>query len=284
MVDFDVARRSALMGDLLRVARGKPVDLLPFDAIRENLGLRHLVDRGIVEVPLERIVGTVDRELEFNRFFLPREESLRKRWKAIKALAEGPRGFPPIELYKVGDVYFVVDGHHRVSVARSMGQPAIEATVREFLTTVAIEPTDTIEDVVCRAARSDFLEATGLVPVDESEYAVSGPRGYARLLEHIQVHRYFLGLDEKRDITWNDAVRSWRDTIYAPMIRTIHDSGILEAFPGRTETDLYLYTMTHLHRLRSRYGADEVGPEQAIRHILERRPDWIGKMRRWWRR
>lgn len=284
MPDFDVARRRALMGDLLRLVRGKPVDLLSFDTVREDLGLRHLVDRGVVEVSLEQIVGTIDRDREFNRIFLPRAESLRKRWQAVKALTESSRGFPPVELYKVGEVYFVVDGHHRVSVLRSMGAPAIEARVHEFLTQVVLDPSDTIEEVMCKGARADFLEATGLVPASDDDYAVSSPRGYARLLEHIQVHRYFLGLDERRDVTWNDAVRSWRDTVFTPMIQTIHESGILDEFPSRTEADLYLYTMTHLHRLRALYGAGEVGPEQAVRHILERRPDWMEKMRRWWRR
>jgi hypothetical protein len=282
MPDFDVARRRALMGDLLRLVRGEPVDLLSFDTVREDLGLRHLVDRGVVEVPLEQIVGTIDRDRDFNRVFLPRGESLRKRWQAVKALTESSKGFPPVELYKVGEVYFVVDGHHRVSVLRSMGAPTIEARVHEFLTQVVLEPSDTIEEVMCKGARADFLEATELVSANDDDYVTSSPRGYARLLEHIQVHRYFLGLDERRDISWHEAVASWRETVYAPMIRTIRESGILEEIPGHTVTDFYLYVMDHLHYLREEYG--DVEPERAVREVRDGRGGWWEKARRWWRR
>ena len=89
MTRFDAALRSALIQDLLAQVRGRPTDLLPFDAVRERLPLRNLVDRGIQEVPLGRIVGTVQREREFNRAFLPREEGLRSRWEEIEGLAEG---------------------------------------------------------------------------------------------------------------------------------------------------------------------------------------------------
>jgi len=111
---FDAARRAALVQDLLGVLKGRPVDLLPFDRVRAGLRLKHIVDRGLHDVPLERIVGTLGREREFNREFLPREEALRDRWEEVEELAEGPAGFPAVELYKVGDAYFVVDGHHRL--------------------------------------------------------------------------------------------------------------------------------------------------------------------------
>jgi hypothetical protein len=116
---FDAARRTALMQDLLAAARGRPADLLPFADVKEKLRLTSLVDRGVQEVPLSRIVGTLGRAKEFNRAFLPRDEALRERWDDVRDLAEGPHGFPPVELYRVGNVDFVVDGHHRVSVARS---------------------------------------------------------------------------------------------------------------------------------------------------------------------
>ncbi len=126
---FESARRAALITDLLAVLAGRPTDLLPFETVRRELGLRHLVDRGIRQVPLDWIVGTLGRPGELNRAFFPRDEALRDRWDRLRDLAEGPVGFPPVELYQVAQVYFVVDGHHRVSVARSLGAPTIEAHV-----------------------------------------------------------------------------------------------------------------------------------------------------------
>lgn len=287
MTRFDVARRTALIQDLLAQVRGRPADLLPFDAVRERFRLRTLVDRGIQEVPLERIVGTVQREREFNRAFLPRDESLRGRWEEIEGLAEGAKGFSPVELYRVGDTHFVVDGHHRVSVAHSLGASTIEAHVKEFETAVPLEPNSSIEDVVLKEGLSDFLQTTGLAPERPDEFRTTEPNGYERLLDHINVHRHFRGVNERREIPWSEAVRSWRDTVYRPMNERIEASGILEEFPGRTATDLYLFTMDHLHYLRQQYGDAAVRPSRALEHFrLAQRPrvSLFETLRRWWRR
>jgi hypothetical protein len=266
MTRFDAARRSALMEDLLSILLGRPSELLPFDEVKEELHLRRFVDRGVVEVPLDSIVGTVGREHDFNRAFLPRKEALRDRWRRVSALAEGPEGFPPIEVYKIGDAYFVADGHHRVSVARSMGLSRIEAHVMEFLASVPLSPEESIEDVILKGGLADFLEATGLSPVDPDDFRTTTVIGHERLLEHVKTHRYYLGVEWKRPFTWEEAVASWRDRVYRPMVAAIRKSGVLVEFPGRTETDLYLFTMDHLHHLRERYGRG-VGPEQALTDV-----------------
>ena len=142
MNGFDNARRIALMQDLLSHLLKRPADLLPFDQVRERLHLLRVVDRGVQDGPLERIVGTVQREREFNRAFLPREEKLRERWEDLEELALGARGFPPVELYRVGDVDFVVDGHHRV---------------KEFVTDVPLDPGASIEDVILKEGLARFL-------------------------------------------------------------------------------------------------------------------------------
>jgi hypothetical protein len=266
---FDRARREALMGDLLRLLRRRPVDLLPFDEVRERLRLRSLVDRGVQEVPLAAIAGSLGRERDFSRAFLPRSEALRQRWEAVKALAEGPRGFPPVELYQVGRAYFVVDGHHRVSVARALGATAIEARVREYPTPAELGPDASFAQLLLEQGRAEFLDATGLVPGSAEEYRTSEPRGYERLLEHVSGHRYYRGLEERRPVPWDEAVSSWRDTVYRPMVAAIRGSGILEEFPGRTETDLYLFTMDHLHHLRRRYAPETVEPGEAVEDLLD---------------
>jgi hypothetical protein len=284
---FDAARRAALVQDLLGVLKGRPVDLLPFDRVRAGLRLRHMVDRGMQDVPLDRIVGTMGREREFNREFLPREEALRDRWEEVEGLAEGPAGFQPVELYKVGEAYFVVDGHHRVSVAHSLGVPTIEALVKEFLTPVPISPDASIEEVLLQRGLADFLETTGLVPEGPDDFRVSEPNGYERLLEHITVHRYYRGVETGRGQAWPEAVVSWRDTVYRPMVDAIRRSRIMEEFPRRTETDLYLFVMDHLHHLRERYAPKPVAPTLAVRHFrffYTAGPGLGERLRSWWRR
>jgi hypothetical protein len=288
MAGFDAARRAALVTDLLALVARRPADLLPFEAVREGLQLRHLVDRGIQQVPLVQIVGSLDRAGEFNRFFLPRDEALRGRWEEIRELAESPRGFPPVELYKVGQVYFVVDGHHRVSVAHSLEAPSIEAHVLEFLTPVSLEPGVSLEDVLLRRGLAEFLELTGLAAEPPDDYRVTVADGYRRLIEHIRVHGYYKGVETGRDIPWQEEVASWRDTVYRPMIETIRRSGILEEFPGRTRTDLYLFVMDHLHHLRQLYQNPQLQPDAALEDF-EKIPNpekkrglstWLGGKRR----
>ncbi len=285
MARFDSARLAAIMSDLLAHVAGRPADLLPFEAVREGLGLRHLVDRGVQAVPLDRIVGSLDRASEFNRAFLPRDEALRDRWEGIEDLAEGPQGFPPIDLYQVGHVYFVVDGHHRVSVARAFGAPTIEAHVVEFLTPLPLEPETSLEDILLRRGLPEFLAATGLEPDDTTDYRVTVADGYRRLLDHIRVHGYYRGIETGRNLPWPEEVASWRDTVYRPMIETIRHSRILEEFPGRTETDLYLFIMDHLHYLRERYGNPTFPAAEAMADFEKTRIHAPRRgLRGWWER
>jgi hypothetical protein len=276
---FDAARLGAVMSDLLALVRQRPRDLLPFEEVRERLKLRRVVDRGTRDVPIGRIVGTFGRRGEFNRAFLPRSEALRERWEDVKDLAEGTAGFPVVELYRVGEAYFAVDGHHRISVARSLGAPTIEAHVLEFLTPVPLGPDASLEDVLRKEGLADFLEATGLVPSAPDEFRVTHPGDYAEMLEHVAVHRYYLGLDLSRDVSWGEAVHSWYETLFLPMTATIRASGVLAEFPGRTEADLYLFTARHLHDLRARWG-DDVAPGRAVKHFrLQARAQRSGRRR-----
>jgi hypothetical protein len=272
---------------MLAVVTGEPLDLLPFDAVWERLKLKRMVERGVEEVPLSRIVGTVGRERDFNRIFLPRQESLRRRWNDMVRLLESPAGYPPVELYRVGEVDFVVDGHHRVSVARALGAPTIEARVKEFLTPVPLPANASIEDVLLREGLADFLDATGLVPDSEDDFRVTAPKGYEQLLEHISVHRYYRGIELSRPVSWEEAVESWKLNVYEPMVDRIRRSGILEHFPDRTVADLYLYTMEHRHHLRQRYGRAGDKPMRAVRHFAltqTSRKRKKGGLLEWWRR
>jgi hypothetical protein len=264
MADFDDARWKALLHDLFAGIRGRPVDLLSFEEVRERLGLRHVVDRGTQDVPLESIVGSLGREREFTRDFLPRSDSLRGRWLDVLRLTRSLEGFPPVELYRVGDVYFVVDGHHRVSVARSIGSPAIEAHVREFVSDVEFGPGDTLEEVVLRSGFEDFVESTCLSREEAEAFRVSAAGGYLRILDHVSVHRYYLGIELGREPEWCEAISSWRARVYDPMVSVIRESGILGQFPGCTEADLYLFAMQELHYLRERADGESAAPGDAV--------------------
>jgi hypothetical protein len=287
-MSFDDARRAALMSDLIRPLLGRPTDLVPFDEVEERLPLESLVDRGVREVPLASIVGSVNRSRDFSRAFLPRDEALRERWDDVRALALGPRGFPPVELYQVGELYFVLDGHHRVSVARDLGLATIEAHILEFLTPVAVRTEAELAQLLTERGLGEFLATTGLRQEESDDYRTTEPDGYQRLLDHIAVHRYFRGLEEQRCFGWDEAVASWHDSVYQPVVATIRASAILDEFPDRTATDLYLWVMDHLYRLRQICGEDisfeTVVDDFAARLREDERDRWHHRLRRWLRR
>ncbi len=177
---------------------------------------------------------------------------------------------PPVVLYKVGEVYFVVDGHHRVSVAREQGQEFIDAEVRECATRVNITPELKPEDLEILGEKVRFLERTHLDHLrPKARIKLTIPDGFERMIEHIAVHRYFMGLDLRRDIREEEAVAHWYDTVYLPIVQVIRKSRILKDFPGKTEGDLYLWVLDHQHYLAEAEGQPLQPPEEAARDYLD---------------
>lgn len=114
---FEKSRRQAAVNQLAARLMGRDTRLLPFEAVRQELRHQNPMYSGVREIPVSAIVGSVGRYREFNRQFLPLSDSLKERWINLIDLAN-TSGWPPIEVYQVGNVYFVRDGNHRTSVAR----------------------------------------------------------------------------------------------------------------------------------------------------------------------
>jgi hypothetical protein len=228
--------------------------LLPFDEVRARLRLRSKTDRGLQQIPLDRIVGSVGRYRDFTRAFFPRYDEMGDRWRRVDQLVQSS-GLPPIEVYQVGEVYFVKDGNHRVSVARQHGASTIAAYVWEYPTPVPLSPEDDLDDLLIKQEYAEFLAHTGLDAIrPEQRIEFTTPGRYRALEEHIAVHRYYLGLEQDREIPYEDAVASWYDTVYLPVVQAIRQQEILKEFPGRTEADLYVWVMDHLYYLKEHYG------------------------------
>jgi hypothetical protein len=272
--NYSAARFRATFRKLLDLLSGHRRELLSFEEVQSKLHLGGFIYRGIQTIPLVKIVGSVNRYKDFDQRFLPTSSSTAERWKRINTAWYKEESFPPVVLYKVGELYFVVDGNHRVSVARSHDQKFIDAEVRECDTRVPIGEDFRPEDLERLEAQVEFLKRTQLdkiLPGVKIETTLLG--GYERLIEHIAVHRYFMGLDEGRHVTEKKAILHWYEALYRPVVEVLEQSGILEDFPGRTATDLYLWIMDHLHYLRSQQGAEEVRPEDAAQDFVERKID-----------
>jgi hypothetical protein len=270
-LDWHAARFKALIQGVLAALSGQPRRLLAFDEVREHLHIGGPVYRGVQSVPLSKVVGSVDRYRDFDRLFLPTQSHTESRWLRVNRAWYQDISLPPVQLYKVGEVYFVVDGNHRVSVARNRGQAFIDAEVRECEARVPLSPDVRPEDLARLGERVEFLERTQMDRVRPGvsiEPTILG--GYDRLLEHIAVHRYFMGLEAGREVTEADAVGHWVDTLYLPVVKVVEESGILESLPGRTAADFYLWVMDHMHFLRERPGREALGPADAAQDFIER--------------
>jgi nucleotide-binding universal stress UspA family protein len=256
--DFRRARQQAALQEVVSRLRGKSADLLSFEDVRQKLHTAGSgVQRGIQNIPLSAIVGSVGRYSDFTRTFLPKNPKDEERWARMMALVADPGGggLPPIEVIKVGDVYFVQDGHHRVSVARALGASTIEAYVNEISTKVPLSPEADPEDLILKEEFTNFLEQTKLNRSHpDSDLELTVPGMFAELLDHIQVHQYFMGLQEQREIPIEEAAAHWYETVYQPVVEAIRERNILREFPGRTEADLYLWVSEHRSELQQGLG------------------------------
>ncbi len=276
--DYSQARRHAFWNDVAAFLARRPNELLSFDAVRRALPIYGQSYRGVQEVPVAKIVGTTtNRYVDFDRAFLPAQTRTKSRWKKIDELRMRDVNLPPIQLYQVGEAYFVRDGHHRVSVARQTGQEYIDAEVVEMRTHAPLTNDLKRLDPSNLEALGEYASFLAKTQLDKLRPDVaidfSQPGGYARLLEHIVVHQYFLGLDYQRDVSWDQAVADWYDFVYLPIANLIRERQILREFPGRTQADLYLWITDHhwtLHQQELQHHTHDVGFDQAADDMVKK--------------
>lgn len=263
--DFTRARRQAFVARLRSIINRDSNELVPLDEVRCRLNAHRQRYLGYQIVPVDHIVGSEGRYGDFDRSFLPLRDSMKSRWTRIDRARYEAAALPPVELYKIGDIYFVKDGNHRVSVARQQGQDEIEAYVTELDVDVPLSPDLSVRDLLLIEEYNDFLEWTHLHRLrPDQRITFSIPGGYLDLVRHINAHRYYLGLEHGRAISRDEAVVSWYDNVYMPVIHVVREQHVLRHFPGRTEADLYRWIMEHRWYMRERNAGADPGAHAAI--------------------
>ena len=252
--DFERAYRRGFWRKLSSWLTGQRNELLPFDAVRERIPIRGQHYIGFQEVPIEQIVGSLGRYRDFDRAFLPRQVRTRSRWVSVDSAQYEDISLPPVDLFKIGEIYFVRDGNHRVSVARERGQEFVDAYVIEIEVPVPLTADVDIDDLELKSEYAAFLEQTSLEKIrPQAEIELTLPGEYERLLEHISVHRWYLGEGQGSEISYEEAVASWYDNVYSPMVDSINEHHLLENFTDRTEADFYLWIIEYEWFLREAY-------------------------------
>ncbi len=278
--DFDAARARAFRRSLRTILTGRAQRLRSIEPVLRAAGLEGRSFGGVREIPIDRIVGSAAPDAKTSDFdpgFLPINRRMRERWTRIyQAMVEGDE-LPPIDVYKVDDNYYVIDGHHRVSVARNLGRPMINARVINVKTRAPLGPDTDAEALLKAAEYAAFLETTQLHRTrPESRLECSRLGRYDEIMQHIIGHRYFLSLEQHRDVPLQEAAASWYDHVYHPIAEAIRRHHVLERLPGWTEGGVYV-EVTRRWMAFSQEG-EPSGPDPAIQALLAEHA------KTWWRR
>lgn len=278
--DFERARQKAFLHDLVAVFARRQNDLIPYHEVRRRLSPERESYRGLQTVPIHAIVGSMDRFHDFDRAFLPRQRFTAGRWQNVDRAYYQDKHLPAIQLYKVGDVYFVKDGNHRVSVAREKGQEFIDAEVIEGHVRAPLYATMSADELLLQAEYAEFLRRTNLDRLQpDHDIRPTALGRYDEIWEQIQGHRDWLESIRHHPVSVDDAVADWYEYIYRPIVEVARERGVMERFPNRTEADIYLWVMRHRHELEQRSGRD-IGPAASAVDYAEHVAPWRGVLPR----
>src|SRR3954462_10504017 len=253
------ARRRLALSRLRRWLRREPGDvdhILPFDEVVAALGRLQERDTGLQVVPIDAIVGTVDRLQGFDRHFRPTTPQVRARWERIATAMRRGEPMPPGDLSRVGEVYFVKDGHHRVSVARALGLHEIEARVTEVVTRIGAPRGLMLADLPLKSHERVFFERVPLPAQARDRVRPGDPWDYARLAEGIEAWGWRWTQEHGRLIDRRELASCWYEEEYVPVVTMLRDAGMLG---HGTEADAYMRVGAARYRLlRTHEWSEEV--------------------------
>jgi hypothetical protein len=239
-IAFDRERRRRVLARLAARLRFEPDDIshmLPFDEVVAALGATSRVDIGEQVIPLESIVGTVDRRRgEFDRDFRP-SPGTRGRWERIAEARKRGEAMPPIDVFRIGDLHFVRDGHHRVSVARALGEKDINARVTEVRTKLGAGRELRMRDLPLKRHERVFHERVPLPPAKAERIQLSDEWRYAQLATLVESWGYRASLDREMLLSRREMAEAWYDEEYEPIVTVLRENGL---GGGGTETERYL--------------------------------------------
>jgi hypothetical protein len=257
--DFLRARRRQVLARLAAWLRRAPDDvniMLPFDEVVAALGRLGERRLGLQVITLDSIVGSVDRSREFDRRFRPTSGQVRERWQRLALAQRRGEPIPPIEVYRVGDMHFVVDGHHRVSVAHALGLKTIDAYVKEVITRLSPNGIRYRGDLLVKDYRRIFLDRVPLVGEARQSVSLTDPWDYAELAESVEAWGFRLMQDEGQYLDRATVGQRWYEEEFVPVVRMLRQAGMIET---QTEAEAYMWVACERYRLiRTHRWDDEV--------------------------
>jgi hypothetical protein len=265
--DFNRARRRRALARLSARLRGEPGDvnhILPFEEVVQALGQIGERRLGQEVITLDSIVGTVDRSREFDRRFRPTTQRVRPRWERIAVAQRRGEGMPPIDVYRIGDMHFVKDGHHRVSVARALGHKDINAYVTEILTQVGANREIQLSDLPLKSHERLFYERVPLPAYARARIELSDEWRYAALAEAVEAWGFRAIQDRGEVMSRAEVALSWFKDEYEPVIELLEEADLIG---DGTQTEAYM-RVSHLRYLVLRTHVWDDAVVEAVRQDL----------------
>ncbi|MFD5096977.1 chromosome partitioning protein ParB [Amycolatopsis thailandensis] len=257
--DFLRARRRQVLSRLANWLRGEPDDvniMLPFHEVVDALGYLGERKIGARVIRLDSIVGSVDRGRDFDRRFRPTSGRVRERWERLALATRRGESIPPIAVYRVGELHFIIDGHHRVSVAHAMRLSTIEAMVTEVRTKLDPSGIRYRGDLIVKDYRRLFLERVPLSGQSRASVVFTDPWDYARLGEHVEAWGFRLMQDEGTFSDRATLAQRWFDEEFGPVVAMLRQADLIGS---RTDAEAYLWVACERYRLiRTHRWDDEV--------------------------
>ncbi|GAB3133296.1 ParB N-terminal domain-containing protein [Tsukamurella serpentis] len=268
--DFERSRRRANIARLASWVSRRPDDVndvLPYDEVVAALGLVRERNLGLQVIEVNRIVGSVDRTRDFDRYFRPRSPALRARWQRLAAAQRRGEAMPPIEVKQVGDMYFVVDGHHRVSIAFARGFATIDAYVTEVITRVGAGGITVRSDLLMKDHRRLLLERVPLTGRARERISFANPWDYSRLAESVEAWGFRLVQDLGEFLSREQVAQRWYRDEFTPVVAMARDAGIMQS---SSDAEVYLFVACERYRLIRRH---DWSPE-IIGEVSEQNKPW----------
>jgi hypothetical protein len=255
--DFIRARRRQVLSRLASWVRHGPDDvdvMLPFDEVVSALGRAGERSIGVQTIPVNSIVGSVDRTKEFDRRFRPTSGRVRERWQRLALAHRRGEAIPPIEVYRVGGLHFVYDGHHRVSVARTLNLANIDAYVTVVQTRLSAEGICYRSDLLIKDYRRIFLDRVPLSGAARAAVQLTDPWDYAVLAEAIEAWGFRLMQREGAFADRATLAQRWYDEEFLPVLRMARDAELIDT---QTDAEAYIWVACERYRLIRTHRWDE---------------------------
>lgn len=282
--DFSRAKRKAKFQGILSTLSWKNNDLMSLYEVTSIIKPKTETYLGMQSIPTAKIIGSEGRYHDFSSAFFPKRDRLKLRWCSIDSAIMKEVILPPISVYSLGGYYFVRDGNHRVSVAKTMGVEFIDAEVVELDSQIPLVPGISMKELrerVVRYERNMFITQYKPSYLPMGDIVFTTPGSYPEMVNHILVHKYYINQDKDYEISFESAARSWYENVYSPIVTEIRSEHMLAAFPSQSEGDMYMWLVRKWDEYKAKGNKNMTAAEAVRRAGKERGKDLLHMVRRY---